>query len=50
MHFGTGMLRMCKDDDRHLIGEYYAGRDRGTYGQICFWKVTPEGRLETPKD
>lgn len=50
MHFGTGMLRMCKDDDRHLVGEYYAGRDRGTYGQICFWKVTPGGKAEVPKD
>ncbi|PYT93122.1 MAG: hypothetical protein DMG36_11345 [Acidobacteria bacterium] len=42
MHFGTGMLRMCRDDHHHLTGEYYAGRDRGTYGQICFWKVLPE--------
>ncbi len=42
MHFGTAMLRMCRDDHRHLTGEYYAGRDRGTYGQICFWKVLPE--------
>lgn len=50
MHFGTGMLRMCKDDTFHLIGEYYAGRDRGTYGQICFWKVTPAGKVEAPKD
>ncbi|PYT80223.1 MAG: hypothetical protein DMG40_13230 [Acidobacteria bacterium] len=50
MHYGTGMLRMFKDDTSHLIGEYYAGRDRGTFGQICFWKVTPTGKAEEPTD
>jgi hypothetical protein len=50
MHFGTAMLRMCNDDNHYLTGEYYAGRDRGTYGQICVWKVTPNGKAEPPKD
>lgn len=50
MHFGTGMLRMLKGETHHLIGEYYAGRDRGTYGQLCFWKVTPGGNAEPPRD
>ena len=33
MHFGTAMLRMSDDDS--LTGDYYAGRDRRTFGRIC---------------
>jgi hypothetical protein len=36
MHYGTAMLRLS-DDDR-LTGDYYAGRDRRTFGRICCWK------------
>jgi hypothetical protein len=32
MHYGTAMLRMS--DGSRLTGEYYAGRDRGTFGRI----------------
>jgi hypothetical protein len=33
MHYGTAMLRMSEDDI--LTGDYYAGRDRRTFGRIC---------------
>lgn len=33
MHFGTGQLRLLDGDA--LTGEYYAGRDRRTFGRIC---------------
>jgi SMODS-associating 2TM, beta-strand rich effector domain len=33
MHYGTAMLRMSDDDS--LTGDYYAGRDRRTFGRIC---------------
>lgn len=36
MHYGTAMLRMSNGD--HLTGDYYAGRDRQTFGRICCWK------------
>jgi len=32
MHFGTGELKL---DGDFLTGEYYAGRDRRTFGRIC---------------
>jgi hypothetical protein len=32
IHFGTAMLRMS--DGNRLTGDYYAGRDRGTFGRI----------------
>jgi hypothetical protein len=32
MHYGTAMLRIS--DGGVLIGDYYAGRDRGTFGRI----------------
>jgi hypothetical protein len=32
MHYGTAMLRMSNG---RLAGDYYAGRDRGTFGRIC---------------
>jgi hypothetical protein len=33
MHYGTAMLRISDDDS--LTGDYYAGRDRRTFGRIC---------------
>jgi hypothetical protein len=36
MHYGTAMLRMSDDDT--LTGDYYAGRDRRTFGRICCQK------------
>jgi hypothetical protein len=32
MHYGTAMLRMWDGND--LTGDYYAGRDRRTFGRI----------------
>jgi hypothetical protein len=37
MHYGTAMLRVSNGDS--LTGEYYAGRDRRTFGRISCWKV-----------
>jgi len=36
MHYGTAVLRLSNDGI--LIGDYYAGRDRRTFGRICCWK------------
>ena len=33
MHYGTAMLRV--GNSTNLTGDYYAGRDRGTFGRIC---------------
>ena len=33
MHYGTAMLQMSDADT--LTGDYYAGRDRRTFGRIC---------------
>ncbi len=33
MHYGTAMLRISNDGC--LAGDYYAGRDRRTFGRIC---------------
>src|SRR5207245_10803364 len=33
MHYGTAMLRIS--DGACLAGDYYAGRDRRTFGRIC---------------
>src|SRR5258705_3332131 len=33
IHYGTAMLQMS--DDNSLTGDYYAGRDRRTFGRIC---------------
>ena len=33
MHYGTAMMRVS--DDGCLVGDYYAGRDRRTFGRIC---------------
>jgi hypothetical protein len=37
MHFGTAMLRMS--DGSRLAGDYYAGRDRGTFGRMSCCRV-----------
>jgi hypothetical protein len=42
MHYGTAMLRLS--DDGCLAGDYYAGRDRRTFGRICCRK-----QLGSPK-
>jgi hypothetical protein len=33
MHFGTAMLRITNGGC--MVGDYYSGRDRRTYGRIC---------------
>jgi len=33
VHYGTAMLRVASDGS--LVGDYYAGRDRRTFGRIC---------------
>ena len=43
MHYGTAMLRLSDEGDC-LAGEYYAGRDRRTYGQIWCWREQ-QGRV-----
>jgi hypothetical protein len=42
MHYGTAMLRLSDGDT--LTGEYYAGRDRRTYGRLCCWREH-DGRI-----
>src|SRR5258707_743361 len=42
MHYGTAMLRVS--DGGCLVGDYYAGRDRRTFGRICCRK-----QLGSPK-
>jgi hypothetical protein len=37
MHYGTAMLRISNDGC--LAGDYYAGRDRRTFGRICCKKL-----------
>ena len=41
MHCGTAMLRLDGDT---LKGDYYAGRDRRTFGRICCWRDEGKGR------
>jgi hypothetical protein len=36
MHYGTATLRISGSS---FTGEYYAGRDRRTFGRICCWKA-----------
>lgn len=43
MHHGTAILNLYEEGDC-LAGEYYAGRDRRTHGQIWCWR-DHEGRL-----
>ena len=37
MHYGTAMLRVSNDGC--LAGDYYAGRDRRTFGRLCCKRV-----------
>jgi len=37
MHYGTAVLRIW--DARQLTGDYYAGRDRGTFGRISYRRL-----------
>jgi len=37
MHYGTAMLRISNGGC--LAGDYYAGRDRRTFGRICCKRV-----------
>ncbi len=39
MHYGTAMLRLSDGDC--LAGDYYAGRDRRTFGRICCKRESP---------
>ncbi len=41
MHYGTAMLRVT--DGKKLTGEYYAGRDRGTFGRISCRRLPIRG-------
>src|SRR5713226_807831 len=41
MHYGTATLRVSDDDS--LTGDYYAGRDRRTFGRICRRKEQSTG-------
>lgn len=41
MHYGAAMLRLIKEDC--LSGEYYAGRDRRTFGRLCCWREKDKG-------
>jgi hypothetical protein len=47
MHYGTAMLRVS--NGTCLTGDYYAGRDRRTFGRICCKRTTlRSNRSETP--
>jgi hypothetical protein len=41
MHYGTAVLRLSNEDN--LSGDYYAGRDRRTFGRICCWREPRAG-------
>jgi hypothetical protein len=40
MHYGTAMLRVS--DGKKLTGDYYAGRDRGTFGRISCRRLSAQ--------
>src|SRR5258708_12006242 len=42
MHFGTAMLRVSEGGC--LVGDYYSGRDRRTFGRICCRRQLPNPR------
>jgi SMODS-associating 2TM, beta-strand rich effector domain len=46
MHYGTAMLRMS--DAGTLTGDYYAGRDRGTFGRISCRRLPSSVAANTP--
>ncbi len=43
MHYGTAMLRVSIEG--FLIGDYYAGRDRRTFGRICCRRVVGDPKM-----
>jgi len=47
MHFGTAMLRVSNGGC--LVGDYYSGRDRRTFGRICCRRqlANPKRNLES---
>jgi len=47
MHYGTAMLRVSNDGC--LVGDYYSGRDRRTFGRICCRRqlANPKGNPES---
>ena len=47
MHFGTAMLRITNGGC--LVGDYYSGRDRRTFGRICCRKqlANPKKKAES---
>src|SRR5258706_167212 len=47
MHFGTAMLRISEGGC--LVGDYYSGRDRRTFGRICCRRqlANPKKKPET---
>jgi hypothetical protein len=45
MHYGTAMLKLL--DDGNLTGDYYAGRDRRTFGRICCRKENTDSERDT---
>ena len=42
MHFGTAMLRVSNGGC--LVGDYYSGRDRRTFGRICCRRQLPNAK------
>jgi len=47
MHFGTAMLRISSGGC--LVGDYYAGRDRRTFGRICCERLRTIGLDRCPE-
>ncbi|MGA8676236.1 MAG: hypothetical protein WB621_13555 [Candidatus Acidiferrales bacterium] len=43
MHYGTAMLRVSLEGC--LVGDYYAGRDRRTFGRICCRRVVGNQKM-----
>jgi SMODS-associating 2TM, beta-strand rich effector domain len=43
MHYGTAMLRVSIEG--FLVGDYYAGRDRRTFGRICCRRVVGSPKM-----
>lgn len=48
MHCGTAMLMFSNDGC--LAGDYYAGRDRRTFGRICCRRLLNKPWVQSPDD
>ena len=48
MHCGTAMLMLSNDGC--LAGDYYAGRDRRTFGRICCRRLLNKPCVQSPDD